>query len=162
MVNWTPDGAVGEFFDLFAAHAPGPPPVAWGSEGYVRQLFRDRVEWLNLRRAKSMLDQFASPQAFCDFYKKNFGPTIATYTALVHDPQRVADLDHDFLEFAARHGHSRSGQAPVYEFEYLLAVAMRAPPPKSQPARQDGRHPEARAEESDTPGSSDACTAGRP
>lgn len=85
----------------------------------------DRAEWLALRRAKLVLDQLDSPKAFCAFYKANFGPTIAANTALEPDPDRTSELDRDFLEFAASHGHSRSDNSPVYEFEYLLAVARR-------------------------------------
>jgi ubiquinone/menaquinone biosynthesis C-methylase UbiE len=117
MVNWTPEGMVGEFFGVFAPYAPpsdGPSPVAWGSEEHVRDLLGEHVESLTVQRASVVTDHFASPREFCDYYKRNFGPTIAAYASVDDD----AELDRSFLEFAQR--WNRSG---AYEYEYLLVVA---------------------------------------
>lgn len=48
MVNWTPEGTVGEMFRLFGSYASSPPPgaqppVLWGTEQHVRELLGDRV-----------------------------------------------------------------------------------------------------------------------
>ena len=53
MVNFTPEGLAADFFAPFARYAPPPPPDAlppllWGSEEHVRELFGDRVESLEL------------------------------------------------------------------------------------------------------------------
>ena len=53
MANFTPEGGVGEFFGVFAPYLPAPPPDAlppllWGDEGHVQQLFGDRVASLGL------------------------------------------------------------------------------------------------------------------
>ena len=55
MINFTPEGLAGEFFELFGRHAPPPPPgalppVLWGSEAHVRELFGDGVGSLELTR----------------------------------------------------------------------------------------------------------------
>ena len=48
LLNWTPEGFVGQLFATMKPYAPPPPPGAqppplWGSEDHVRALFGDRV-----------------------------------------------------------------------------------------------------------------------
>ena len=119
MINWTPEGLVGDFFGVFAPYTPpldGPPPVAWGSEEHVRDLLGEHVQSLSLERASVVVDHFASPREFCDYYKRNFGPTIAAYASAADD----AALDRSFLDLAER--WNRGG---AYEYEYLLVIATR-------------------------------------
>ena len=124
MVNWTPEGMVGDFFGVFAPYAPsigGPPPVAWGSEEHVRELLGEHVRSLRLERASVVVDHFARPADLREYYKRHFGPTIAAYAAVADEPERLAALDRDFLELAER--WNRGG---TYELEYLLVVARTA------------------------------------
>jgi SAM-dependent methyltransferase len=119
MVNWTPEGMVGEFFGVFAPYVPpddGPSPVAWGSEERVRELLGEHVDSLRCERASVVVDHFARPADLCDYYKRHFGPTIAAYAAA---GDRHAELDRDFVEFAERWNHDGT-----YEYEYLLVVAQ--------------------------------------
>ena len=50
LVNWTPEGLIGEMFKIIGRYLPAPPdyaspPPLWGSEEHVRDLFADtRVE----------------------------------------------------------------------------------------------------------------------
>ena len=46
-----------------------------------------------------MFDHSADPTEFREFWKHNYGPTIAVYRINATDPDRVADLDQDFLQF---------------------------------------------------------------
>ena len=124
MANWTPEGdGRGVLRALRAVRPPadGPPPAAWGSEDHVRELFGEHVESLRLERASLVVDHFARPADLCDYYRRNFGPTIAAYAAVADDPERRGALDRDFLEFAER--WHRGG---TYELEYLLVVARTA------------------------------------
>jgi hypothetical protein len=46
LVNWTPEGQVGELFKIIGRYLPPPPgyaspPPLWGSEEHVRGLFAD-------------------------------------------------------------------------------------------------------------------------
>jgi ubiquinone/menaquinone biosynthesis C-methylase UbiE len=54
MINFTAEGLAAEFFGLFAPYAPPPPlpPVLWGSEPHVRELFGDRPAGLEVTRAE--------------------------------------------------------------------------------------------------------------
>ena len=49
MINWTPEGFIGNLFATMKPYAPPPPPGAspaplWGDEKHVRKLFGDRVD----------------------------------------------------------------------------------------------------------------------
>src|ERR1700753_1936910 len=55
MANWTPDGALSEFFIILAKHTGGPPPgsvppVLWGKEEHVRELFGDGIVGMRVER----------------------------------------------------------------------------------------------------------------
>ena len=55
-INFTPEGLAGDLFRLFARYAaPRPPaalpPVMWGREEHVGELFGDRVASLDLEFA---------------------------------------------------------------------------------------------------------------
>jgi SAM-dependent methyltransferase len=130
MINWTPEGGVARFFEVFAPYGPPPapgavPPVAWGSEAHLRDLFGNRVAWLRMDRAALRVDHFASPLDWCAYYKRHFGPTIAAYTAAAAQPDGVAALDRAFLELATGLNHGPPDGPAVFELEYLLAVARK-------------------------------------
>ena len=130
MINYTPEGGVGEFFELFARYAPPPPPgalppVLWGREEHVRDLFGDRVEALELTRKEAVETFVGSPRDYCDFYKTHFGPVVAVYALLAGEPERAAALDSDFLEFASRRNRGPADGPVEYRYGYLLVVARR-------------------------------------
>lgn len=58
--------------------------------------------------------------SFREYWKRNYGPTIAVYRHTSADPERLAHLDGDFLELLTR--WNRNG---VYEAEYLLVTARK-------------------------------------
>lgn len=121
MINWTPEGSIGDFFAVFAPYGPpaaGPAPTLWGTEDHVRTLFGDRVTALSATHDALPVDRFASPVEYRDYYRANFGPVVATYAALDDDGR--AALDRDFLAYAER--FFRDGR---YFYEYLLVVATR-------------------------------------
>ncbi len=128
MTNFTPEGLGGEFFELFGRYAPPPPtgalpPVLWGSEEHVRQLFGDRVA-LELSR-RQYTERAASPQAYRDFFNETFGPALAIRACLADDPERAAQFDRDFLDYAVRSNSGQPGGPAEYRYEYLLVVARR-------------------------------------
>jgi len=130
MANFTPDGLGAEFFGVFAPYAPAPapgalPPVLWGSEEHVRELFGDRVSSLDLTRREYVERMPGGPGAYRDFVKETFGPVIALYGSLADQPERAAALDRAFLEFATRANRGASGGPAEYSYEYLLVVARR-------------------------------------
>ena len=126
LVNWTPEGFVGQLFAAMRPFAPPPPPGAqppplWGDENHVRELFGDRVDALTLGRDAVVVDRFATPEQFRDFFATHYGPTVAAYRANAGDPERTAGLDRALTDLAARHLNGG-----VMRWEYLLVTARRA------------------------------------
>jgi ubiquinone/menaquinone biosynthesis C-methylase UbiE len=126
MANWTPEGWVGEFFMMMAPYMPPPPegalpPILWGREDHVRELFGDGVVEIGFERRRQAVTHFPSPDALVDYYRDNFGPLIMAFRALEADPAATAELDRRLREFAAR-----TGPESRWQFEYLLVVARRA------------------------------------
>jgi ubiquinone/menaquinone biosynthesis C-methylase UbiE len=129
MLSFTPEGLAAEFFGLFARYAPPPPPGAlppllWGSKDHVRELFGDRVSSLQMTR-REYVERAASPRDYVDLFKETFGPLIALRIALAEQPDRVAALDRDFLDFAMRSNRGASGGRAAYHYGYLLVVARK-------------------------------------
>jgi ubiquinone/menaquinone biosynthesis C-methylase UbiE len=128
MANFTPDGLAATFFGVLAPYAPSPPPHAqppllWGSEEHVRELFGDRVE-LDLTR-RELVERAAGPREYIRLFEETFGPVIAVRTSLEDDPDRAAALDRDLLEFATRENSGDPDGPAEYAYEYLLVVARR-------------------------------------
>lgn len=129
LLSWTPEGFLGQMFAAMKPYAPPPPPGAqpaplWGSEEHVRALFGDRVTDVVARRQTVTVDRFASPEEVRDYFKANYGPTIAVYRGIEGDPDRVAALDRDLAELARR--HDRGQGRTVMAWEYLLLTARKA------------------------------------
>ncbi|MET7422031.1 class I SAM-dependent methyltransferase [Dactylosporangium sp. NPDC005555] len=127
LVNWTPEGFIGQMFATMKPYAPPPPPGAqppplWGSEAHVRDLFGDAVTDVVAQRRMLRVEAFPSAEAFLEFFKRTYGPTIAVYAANAGDPAAVAALDAALLDLAR--AHDLGGGA--MEWQYLLYVARRA------------------------------------
>jgi ubiquinone/menaquinone biosynthesis C-methylase UbiE len=127
LLNWTPEGFVGQLFATMKPYAPPPPPGAqppplWGSEDHVRSLFGDHVTDVVARKQTVAVKHFTAPGEFREYFKSHYGPTISVYRAIAGEPERVAQLDEDIDELAAR--FQRFGST-VMDWEYLLLTAKR-------------------------------------
>ncbi|MEU8774170.1 class I SAM-dependent methyltransferase [Streptomyces sp. NPDC048606] len=125
LINWTPEGFIGQMFKTMRPYAPPPPPGAqppplWGDPEHVHTLLGDRVTDVDADRRMLRVDRFERPEEFREYFKECYGPTIATYRAIAEDPERVAELDGALADLAARH---LDGGA--MEWEYLLVTAHR-------------------------------------
>jgi ubiquinone/menaquinone biosynthesis C-methylase UbiE len=129
MLNFTPEGLLTDFFEALAPYSPPPPPgaqppVLWGSEEHVRELFGERVESLEVSR-DSYVERAGSPEEYRELFKTSFGPVVATYAGLADEPERLAALDRDFLEFVIRSNQGPPGGPTELSYEYLLVVARK-------------------------------------
>ena len=128
LISFVPDGVAGEFFEVIGRYAPPPPPgalppVLWGSEEHVRELFGDQVSSLDLTRKSYVERSPGSAGDYVEFFKETFGPLIAIRGLLADDPERLAALDEDFLEFATRANTGTPEGPAEYEYAFLLVVA---------------------------------------
>ncbi|HVE67742.1 MAG TPA: hypothetical protein VNB64_04080 [Solirubrobacteraceae bacterium] len=62
--------------------APPPPPGAqpaplWGSEGHLRELFADRVDFATLEREELTVTAFERAQDYGEHFKARYGPALA-------------------------------------------------------------------------------------
>ena len=127
LVNWTPEGFIGQMFATMKPYAPPPPPGAqppplWGKEEHVRELLGDRVTDVVATRKTVTIDQFANGAEFRDYFKKVYGPTIAVYKFLADQPERAAALDRELADLGDRFNEGGG----TMRWEYLLLTARRA------------------------------------
>lgn len=123
LLNWTPEGFIGEMFGVMKPYAPAPPagaqpPLAWGREDYLTELFGDRLTQVAAERRHVVVDCFATPDAFRDAFKTLYGPTVAAYRSVAEDPVRSAALDHELAGLAR--SHVTDDGRLVMGWEYLL------------------------------------------
>lgn len=124
LISWTPAGLIGQMLATMKPYAPAPPPGAqppplWGEEAHVRALLGDAVSDLRCEKQTVLIDAFATPAQFRDYFKANYGPTITVYGQL--DDARAAALDSDLEALGERNMIDGS-----MAWEYLLVTATRA------------------------------------
>jgi SAM-dependent methyltransferase len=123
LLSWTPEGFIGEMFATMKPYAPPPPPGAqppplWGSEARSAcSATGSPMSW----HAAGRSGWTASPGELPDYFKANYGPTIAVYQSIADDPERVAALDRDLAALARRNDRGSAGT--VLDWEYLLVTA---------------------------------------
>jgi SAM-dependent methyltransferase len=127
LANWTPEGFIGQMFAAMKPYAAPPPPGAqppplWGDPAHLASLFGDGVTDVSVERRTLRVDHFHTAAGFRDYFKTNYGPTIAVYRNIADDPARVAGLDAELLALAARHDLGDGAM----NWEYLLYTARRA------------------------------------
>lgn len=122
---WTPEGAMGPLFALLAQYLPQPspaalPPLLWGTEDHVRELFRGTGVALSFERGSvpSSYD-FPSPDAGVEYYTTTFGPLVVA--------RQLAERRGDWpaLRDALRSQLERQARERP-DAEYLVALGRRA------------------------------------
>lgn len=87
LVNWTPEGLIGEMFQIMGRYLPAPPafataPPLWGDENHVRELFARHDVTLSFNRWLNLF-AFDSVDAYQTFFEQRYGPTIKAQEKLV-------------------------------------------------------------------------------
>jgi SAM-dependent methyltransferase len=129
MLNWTPEGMIGDLFRRMGPFAPPPPPGAsppplWGGEDHVRELFGDRVDLHTLERKDLDITAFEKPRDYGEHFKAYYGPTIAAQNNARSNGQEdefIATID-EWCDV------SNSGSEDDARFlqEYLVVAGTRA------------------------------------
>jgi SAM-dependent methyltransferase len=119
LANWTPDGAMGEFFRAVGAFLPLPPPIAqpptlWGSEQYVRELFAGTGVELCFERDTVSPTPFDSAEEAIEYMTTKFGPLIMA--------RHVTEASGRWEELRGVLGEMYARET---EFEYLVVVGRK-------------------------------------
>jgi ubiquinone/menaquinone biosynthesis C-methylase UbiE len=125
LLNWTPDSIVGDLFRAMKPFMPAPPegakpPVLWGDEDHVRDLFGDRVAGLEYER-HTLEASFPSAHAQREFFKEHYGPTVLAYRRVADDPEQTRLLDRALLDAFERREHEHGH----WVYDYAVIVATR-------------------------------------
>jgi len=124
LASWTPDSFVGELFRTVAAHVLPPPglvsPMMWGTEPHLRELFGDRLAWLEVAE-RTFTFRFRSAEELVDFFRTWYGPTVKAFAAL--DAAARDALERDLVELGRRFDRLR-GDAVAIPATYTEAVAV--------------------------------------
>ncbi|MEV4707934.1 methyltransferase domain-containing protein [Actinoplanes sp. NPDC049316] len=125
LANWTPDGFIGDLFRTVGRRVPPPPgiraPVEWGTEPRLRELFGDRVTDLRVNR-REFVFRFASPEAFADYFRACYGPTLKAFEALGEADGKL--LYADLVDLVRRHDVARDGTTKIPS-AYVEVLATR-------------------------------------
>ncbi len=125
MANWTPEGAIGQFFATMSKHVPPPPPEAtgppvfWGSEDHVRGLFEPHGLDLRFDRG-AVRFRFDSTTAWMDMMEANFGPLVKARAAIGEEGWAAARAD--VIALQDRLNQATDGTMDVAG-EYLIVMA---------------------------------------
>jgi ubiquinone/menaquinone biosynthesis C-methylase UbiE len=81
--SWTPQGSVGTFNRIVGSFLPpqpeiAAPPVLWGDEQHVRELFADTQVQLSMTRELIRFPAFDGPEDEVDYYSRTPGPLVLT------------------------------------------------------------------------------------
>lgn len=127
LVNWTPEGVIGQMFSIMGRYLPAPPefaspPPKWGSEEHVRKLLAPHGVELSFERATNPWI-FPSVDAFQTFFDDRYGPMIKAGDRLGAEgtwEQCRADLRELYESF----NEATDGTCRI-EAEYLVVVGRR-------------------------------------
>jgi ubiquinone/menaquinone biosynthesis C-methylase UbiE len=124
---WTPDGFVGEMFQVISRHVAAPAgvrsPMDWGREDRLKELLGEGVSALVVQ-PRSYTFRFRSAQEFVHFFREYYGPTLRAFAAL--DPSAQADLTRDLVEMVRRFDRRGVSGGPIaVPATYLEIVAIR-------------------------------------
>jgi ubiquinone/menaquinone biosynthesis C-methylase UbiE len=122
LASWTPDGFIGQMFDVITRHAPGPAgiasPLLWGTEQHLSDLFGAVVaDARSVQRTCTW--RFTSPEEFTWFFRRWYGPALTAFEAL-HEDGRAA-LAGDLAQLA-RHWDRNHGGSIAIPATYLETI----------------------------------------
>jgi 2-polyprenyl-3-methyl-5-hydroxy-6-metoxy-1,4-benzoquinol methylase len=150
MVNWTPQGFIGQMFKAIGRHiAPSgmPSPVLWGDEATVRERLRDGISDLKFARRMYHFEYPFPPEAVVEFFRVNYGPMSRAFDSLA--PSGQEKLRSELVALWSVNNHA-AGNATSVDAEYLEVIATRSGEfvelPRAGAARKTGGSVSRRAE----------------
>ena len=125
MVNWTPQGFIGQMFKTiakFIAPSGMPSPVLWGDEATVRERLSPGLSQLSLTRRQYLFDYPFPPSEVVEFFRLYYGPIHQAFASLDADGGERLRRELEALWSA----HNRAGTACTTVLaEYLEVIGFR-------------------------------------
>ena len=125
---WTPEGSFGQMFITTAGHMPAPPegfqpPILWGSEDHVKEIFEGTGASLEFERHNVRIE-YESLDAGMVENEETVPPVVAARKVL--EPEGKWDaLRADLAEMYSKFNDS-GGDALTFDGEYLLSVGTKS------------------------------------
>lgn len=128
LVNWTPQGLIGELFKIMGRYLPAPPdyaspPPLWGSEEHVGALFEGTGVQLEFARGLNPW-RFDSPEHWVVFMETHYGPTLKARERLSTEG-RWEQCRNEIVALAERRNEATDGSLLMWA-EYLVALGRKA------------------------------------
>lgn len=126
VASWCPDGGLQGLFGAVFKHTGGPPPgtlppVLWGMEDPVRELFGDGVAEIRFKRRPSRQTFFSADQ-YIEFFRDYFGPIKGAFEKVGPEGEEALTAD---LRAWLEEENVAGDKGLVIEPEYLEAIATK-------------------------------------
>lgn len=125
LVNWTPEGFVGQVFKLIGKYITPPAgvksPALWGTRAFIDAQFEPLASQITYR-TRDFNFRYRSPQHWVDLFRSYYGPVHKAFAAL--DAERANNLESDLLQLIAQFNRDETGRM-VVPSEYLEVVVQK-------------------------------------
>lgn len=125
LVNWTPDGFVGQLFKLIGRYVAPPAgiksPALWGTKDFIDQQFKLQAREITFR-IREFNFRYHSPQHFIDLFRTYYGPVHKAFSAL--NETQAIELEQDIHELISRFNRDKN-RGMVVPSEYLEIVIQK-------------------------------------
>lgn len=126
LANWSPDGFIGQLFEVIGGYIPAPPgvksPALWGTETHIVELFGHAAADIRTVR-KHFNFRYRSAAHWVQIFRDFYGPTHKAFAAL--DPAAQKALEKDIMALL----HRRNTAGPdslVVPGEYLEVIVTKS------------------------------------
>src|SRR5262249_21983409 len=134
LANWTPDGFIGQLFQLVGRHVPPArglrSPLQWGTPDRLRELFPPHAADLAVQR-REFCFRYRSPEHWLEVFRTFYGPVVRAFAALPAIGR--AALATDLLALVRRNNRARDASM-VVPSAWLEVVVTRSTPTDSPPS----------------------------
>jgi ubiquinone/menaquinone biosynthesis C-methylase UbiE len=125
LVNWTPEGFIGQLFKTIGQYVPPPSevksPALWGTRTRIGELFEPHATTIKFTQ-QNFVFRYRSREHWLDVFKTYYGPVLKVFAVL--EPAAQEELQRDFMALIDR--FNRSGDhSMVVPSEYLEALITR-------------------------------------
>lgn len=122
LANWTPEGFIGQMFQLIGSFNPPPTgaqsPGRWGTEAFLDERFGDQSDEIFIER-RNFVFRFLSADHFMAVFKDFYGPMIMALEA--QDDSSRAALERALIDLLERRNEATDGTLRI-PGEYLEVV----------------------------------------